>query len=133
MRALFFISVMLIQALSLPLQAAAGETPAPSAQSQAPVSADALSLPSTQSQTTAPPSFTDKVKSMFGVTYFSFFNGPGILGDTVAFSPNQYGKPENNGLYLQNNISLRYKFSERLGLDFQTRFKLIFNNYTRSP
>ena len=72
---------------------------------------------------------TKSLKDSLGITYFSFFYGPGIQPDSSGFSPNQLGKAEKHGLYLQNNVSFRYKFSERFAFDVQTRFNIFFNNY----
>lgn len=69
-----------------------------------------------------------KIKETLGVTYFSYFYGPGFHPDNRAISPNQLGLPDNDGIYLQNQVSMRYKFSKNLAFDFQSRFKVILNN-----
>ena len=76
---------------------------------------------------------SDEIKKILGVTYFSYFFGPGLHPDNVEFYPNQLGYPDNDGIYFQNHISIRYKFSSNLALDFQSRFKLLMNNYTENP
>ena len=74
-----------------------------------------------------------KLSDVLGITYFSFFNGPGMLGDSYYYCPNNLGKPSNDGINFQNNISFRWKFSEKFALDFQARFYLILNNGTDNP
>ncbi len=75
--------------------------------------------------------FQDLKKSL-GITYFSFFYGPGIHPDSFGFSPNQLGEAEKHGLYFQNNVSFRYKFSDNLALDLQSRFNIFLTNYRQS-
>ncbi len=75
-------------------------------------------------------SFYQKLKETIGITYFTFFYGPGLHPDHLLFNPNQLGRPENDGVYFQNQFSIRYKFSSNLALDFQSRFKIILNNST---
>lgn len=72
----------------------------------------------------------EKVKKKFGLTYFSFFNGPGLHPDSFFYSPNQLGRPGNDGINFLNQFSIRYKFSKNLAIDLQSRFYLIVNNYT---
>lgn len=73
-------------------------------------------------------SFVDRL----GINYFTFFNGPGLHPDHLEFNPNQMGNPGNDGINAQTQISVRYKFSDALALDFQSRFYVIFNNYTEN-
>lgn len=73
-------------------------------------------------------SFYDKIRENIGITYFSFFYGPGLHPDNIAISPNQLGRPENDGISVQNQFSMRYKFSNNLALDFQNRFRVFLNN-----
>ncbi|MEO5970384.1 MAG: hypothetical protein ABIQ95_10700 [Bdellovibrionia bacterium] len=75
----------------------------------------------------------EKLKETFGITYFSYLNGPGLHPDSFLFSPNQLGRPANDGINFLNQLSLRYKFSKNLALDFQSRFYLLVNNYTENP
>jgi hypothetical protein len=75
----------------------------------------------------------EKLKENFGITYFSFFNGPGLHPDSFAYSPNQLGRPANDGINFLNQLSFRYKFSKNLALDFQSRFYIIVNNHTSNP
>ncbi len=74
-------------------------------------------------------SFTDQIKKIFGITYFTYAFGPGFHPDSREFYPNQLGKPDDDGIYFQNQFSVRYKFSNNIAIDFQNRFKTIFNNY----
>jgi hypothetical protein len=78
------------------------------------------------------PSSYEKLKETFGMTYFSYFYGPGLHPAKNRYNPNQLGLPGNDGIYFQNQVSIRYKFSSNLALDLQTRFNLILNNSTRS-
>jgi hypothetical protein len=66
--------------------------------------------------------------SRFGITYFSFFDGPGLDPDLRAFPPNQFGRPSDDGLNFFNVVSFRYKISSNLALDLQTRSVVILNN-----
>jgi len=66
--------------------------------------------------------------SRIGITYFSFFDGPGLDPDLRAFPPNQFGRPSDDGLNFFNVISFRYKWNEDLALDLQTRSVLLLNN-----
>lgn len=75
----------------------------------------------------------ESLRGNVGITYFTFIYGPGIHPTKMQMSPNQLGKPENDGISAQNNISLRYKLSEKLALDFQNRFRIFFTNGADSP
>lgn len=70
----------------------------------------------------------EEIKKRFGLTYFSFFYGPGLHPDLILKSPNQFGDNEKFGLYLKNNVSLRFKFSQDLAIDLQTRIMVYLNN-----
>ena len=74
--------------------------------------------------------FRERLKEYIGVTYFSIFNGPGILPEQANFSPNHLGKSSNDGLNFLNQFSIRFKFSSNLALDLQNRFYFILNNST---
>lgn len=67
--------------------------------------------------------------SAIGLTYFTFFDGPGFSGDP-GVTPNWLGRPLDDGLSLFNLISLQWRFSEKVALDFQTRTQVILNNGT---
>ena len=62
-----------------------------------------------------------------GLSYFTFFNGPGLNPDNLDFCPNNLGKASNDGINTQNKVSLKWKFSKKFALDFQARFYLILN------
>ena len=68
------------------------------------------------------------ISKVIGMTYFTYFYGPGLHPENRTFYPNQLGLPDDDGIYLQSQVSVRYKFSSRLALDFQSRFKVILNN-----
>lgn len=80
----------------------------------------------------SPPVYQN-LKEKLGITYFSFFYGPGIHPDNQSFNPNQLGNPQNDGVYFQNQVSFRYKFSKKLALDWQNRFNIILNNSSTNP
>ena len=89
--------------------------------------------PPVQSSADGPSQFYDSLKEKLGITYFSFFYGPGVHPDQLNYNPNQLGNPQNDGVYFQNQVSLRYKFSTHMAFDFQSRFNLILNNMAHSP
>jgi hypothetical protein len=66
-----------------------------------------------------------------GLGYFTFFFGPGFHPDAAAYNPNQFGKESSNGLYTQNNLSVKYKIFGQYSLDFALRFNLQFNDTTK--
>ncbi len=68
-----------------------------------------------------------------GMTYMSFFDGPGILTDDQSVTPNAIGAPAEDGLNLINNISFKYKLRGDLAFDLQTRFYYVLNNGTDNP
>ncbi|MBU6153408.1 MAG: hypothetical protein KGP28_03810 [Bdellovibrionales bacterium] len=70
----------------------------------------------------------DPAFSRFGMTYFSFFDGPGLDPDLRAFPPNQFGRPSDDGLNFFNIISVRYRLTKDLAIDLQTRSVVILNN-----
>ncbi len=72
------------------------------------------------------------LKSRIGITYFSFFDGPGLDPDLRAFPPNQFGRPSDDGLNFFNVISFRYKLNEDIALDLQTRSVILLNNGVES-
>ncbi|MDH4468095.1 MAG: hypothetical protein QE271_08555 [Bacteriovoracaceae bacterium] len=65
-----------------------------------------------------------------GITYFLFFNGPGITQETHSVPPNEIGRPDFTGLNSFNAISFRYKITEKYNIDLQTRTRVVFNNGT---
>ncbi|MFZ9595340.1 MAG: hypothetical protein ACO3A2_04615 [Bdellovibrionia bacterium] len=75
--------------------------------------------------------FKDKLKEKMGLTYFTYFNGPGLHPDSMTFNPNQIGNPSTDGVNFSNQFSFRFKFSKNLAIDFQTRFLLILNDHTK--
>jgi hypothetical protein len=70
----------------------------------------------------------EKVSEIFGLSYFSYFNGPGITSHTFSHNPNQFGLKNDGGLRLINQISFKYKFSRKLALDLQLRNVILVNN-----
>lgn len=74
-----------------------------------------------------------RLQDNFAISYFSFFNGPGLDSDQLDMSPNHLGKPNQDGLNLLNQISIRYKVSPTLGIDFQNRLHWIVNNSSNNP
>jgi hypothetical protein len=73
-------------------------------------------------------SLSNKILSKTGISYFSFFNGPGLKSELNGVTPNQLGKPDDDGVSFFNLVSLKYKTSENIALDLQTRFEVFINN-----
>ncbi|MFZ4712192.1 MAG: hypothetical protein ACOYL6_00640 [Bacteriovoracaceae bacterium] len=73
-------------------------------------------------------SWMDKVS----MTYMSFFDGPGVFNDSNSVTPNALGKPSDDGLLLNNNVSLRYKMVDDYNLDLQLRAMYVMNNGTNT-
>src|SRR5689334_9780104 len=86
--------------------------------------------PPGSSETPVSTSSYEKIRERLGVTYFSYFYGPGIHPNKSLYNPNQLGLPQNDGMYFQNQVSFRFKFNSNLALDFQTRFNVILNNFS---
>lgn len=63
-----------------------------------------------------------------GLSYFSFWDGPGLDGGLQSFTPNDKGKPIETGLSLTNLISLKYRISETYSIDIQNRIQWIQTN-----
>jgi hypothetical protein len=91
------------------------------------------SLPISSVETSENRDWAQKLKEHWGVTYFSFFYGPGVHPENFSFNPNHLGNPGNDGINFSNQVSIRYKFSQQLALDFQNRFNVILNNDTQNP
>lgn len=68
----------------------------------------------------------------FECNYLSFFDGPGILTDNQLVTPNAIGNPSDDGLMLNNNLSLKYFLNTDYALDFQARTQYVFNNGTKT-
>lgn len=66
--------------------------------------------------------------NQIGMSYFTFFDGPGLGEGLHTITPNVLGKPSDDGLRLSNYISLKYKVNPRLALDMQFRIQWVFNN-----
>jgi len=69
-----------------------------------------------------------KFTERLGMTYMSFFDGPGILNNDQSITPNAIGKPSDDGLVLMNNVSFKYKLKADLALDFQARVYYVMDN-----
>lgn len=80
----------------------------------------------------APPLSTEETEKSWmkniGLSYFSFFDGPGLAPGSSTFTPNVLGKPMDDGLRLSNYLSLKYSLSQDLAVDFQARIQCILNN-----
>lgn len=63
-----------------------------------------------------------------GMSYMSFFDGPGLFTDRQSITPNALGNPSDDGLVLMNNLSLKYRLLADLNLDFQMRFHYVMTN-----
>lgn len=64
----------------------------------------------------------------FSMSYLSFFDGPGVLTDNNSVSPNNMGKPSDDGLVLTNNVSFKYFLNSKYAIDFLTRTQWVTNN-----
>jgi hypothetical protein len=66
------------------------------------------------------------IRENFSANYNSFFNGPGLTGSLpLSHTPGMTGNREDpGGVYFFNLVSVRWKFSERLGFDVQFRNQL---------
>ena len=71
---------------------------------------------------------THSVLRNFSLSYMSFFDGPGIFTDEQSITPNALGKPSDDGLLFNNNLSLKYFLSTDYALDFQLRTQWVTNN-----
>lgn len=71
--------------------------------------------------------------SYFGLNYFTFFDGPGLAPGSAGYTPNVLGKPNDDGLRLNNYVSSQYRFSPTLALDFQMRIQWVLNNANDVP
>lgn len=81
-----------------------------------------------QAATTTSILHTEKSVSPLGLSYFLFFDGPGLAQGKQNLSPNVLGLPEDDGLRLTNYLSVKYRLTERWALDFQARLQWIVNN-----
>ena len=63
-----------------------------------------------------------------GLTYMSFFDGPGLLTDDHSVTPNALGKPSDDGLVFNNNLSLKFLMNSDYALDLQARTQYVMNN-----
>ena len=82
---------------------------------------------SQETSTQERPGLLDRASKYIGITYFTFFDGPGI-GEPAGFSPGTNGNPIDTGLGVWTNLSFRFKFSERYALDYQARLQQIVTN-----
>jgi hypothetical protein len=72
------------------------------------------------------------IRKNLGINYFSTFFGPGLHKDTCNYSPTELGLPNGgNGLWLQKQVSFKYKFSKNLSFNTTFRFNVTFNNYSK--
>ncbi len=67
----------------------------------------------------------------FGLSYFTFFDGPALAGN-FGVTPNWLGRPLDDGLSFFNLVSLKYRVSETLAIDYQLRVQVLVNNGTGS-
>jgi hypothetical protein len=87
-----------------------------------------VKLPTGQVETGIKPiSNLDWLKNV-GLSYFTFFDGPGLAPGMSEITPNVLGKPADDGLRLSNYASLKYNLTSTLALDFQMRIQWILNN-----
>lgn len=68
--------------------------------------------------------FSKFIEEKIGLNYFNFWDGPGISSlDTIT--PNELGKPNDDGLSFWNLTSVRYKFTKDVAFDVQNRMQFI--------
>ncbi len=90
--------------------------------------ADTTNLKSTETTHIKKTSLTEKILKKTGVSYFSFFNGPGLKSELNGVTPNQLGKPDDDGVSFFNLVSFKFKTSENISIDLQNRFEVFLNN-----
>lgn len=113
-------SVLFVCVLALSFPKSAGAAPSKTSEGETSKESVVVDTASQQSQSKA---------GTFGLTYFSFFDGPGLTGN-FGVTPNWLGKPLDDGLSFFNLVSLQYRFSETLAIDLQTRTQILLNNGT---
>ncbi|MGE3608410.1 MAG: hypothetical protein AB7I27_02390 [Bacteriovoracaceae bacterium] len=64
----------------------------------------------------------------FSMSYLSFVDGPGVFTKENSYSPNNLGKPSDDGLVMTNNVSFKYFVNSDYAIDFLTRTQWIMNN-----
>lgn len=80
------------------------------------------------SEATIKQSGFEKFLSGFGANYFTFIDGPGIgLPGNLPVDRNT-GKAADSGINLWTNLSVRYKITESIGLDYQFRLQQVFDS-----
>jgi len=67
------------------------------------------------------------VSDFLGITYFSFFDGPGLTNETSDYRPNSFGRPSDDGVNFFNLVSFRFKVLSDLAVDLQTRTQWVVN------
>jgi hypothetical protein len=67
------------------------------------------------------------IKKYLGLTYFSFFDGPGV-GAEFTESPTEQGIAGDIGWTLWTNLSIRAKVSDNLAIDYQARLEQVLSN-----
>ena len=72
-------------------------------------------------------SFLDSIREHVGLSYDSFFAGPG-LKDPSSLPPGFTGTPSDSGLNFFNYISIKYKIGRQYALDVQFRNQLVVTN-----
>jgi hypothetical protein len=115
--------------LALTFLAFAAVNPHAFAQSQASsVKGETVGVPTQTNQVNLKEKgWVDSVSKYVGLTYFSFFNGPG-LGEDFFASPNNLGNNSDKGWSMWTNLSVRLKLFENLAIDYQFRLEQILSN-----
>lgn len=81
-----------------------------------------------QSEAASKPETRSSWLNSVGLSYFTYFDGPGLAPGMSEFTPNVLGKPGDDGLRLNNLISIKYKLSSLLAVDLQLRVQWVLNN-----
>lgn len=107
--------------------------PEPPVVESAPAAPSVSSAPSARSESSRRPRRPDSGFSRYvGMSYFVFFDGPGLAPEARNFTPNNFGRGR-EGLTTRQLISIKGKLSDSWALDFQTRTTLTYNNAFDSP
>jgi len=64
------------------------------------------------------------------ISYFSFYDGPGLDPELRGATPNARGRYQEDGQSLFNIITFKYQAWEKWALDFQIRTQIVFNQAT---
>ncbi|MBL7714668.1 MAG: hypothetical protein JNL01_04315 [Bdellovibrionales bacterium] len=91
--------------------------------------AQAASAPAaTTSEASIKQSGLKKFLGGFGANYFTFIDGPGFGQPAHLPVSSSTGYASDSGISMWTNLSVRYKLTDRIGLDYQFRLQQIFDS-----